>query len=659
MMMCFVVAALAILATWHIACVPGGLRGARSFRIEQDMFVKDGEPFTIRSGALHYFRVPPAYWRDRIQRMRAMGLNCLNTYVPWNFHEEDEGNVTFTGWRDVALFLQVAHEEGMLVILRPGPYICAEWEFGGLPAWLLVKENIKLRTWNEPYIDAVTRWWSVLLAELKRFTYSRGGPIIMVQLENEFGSYGDCEYHPEDARYMVYLLDLATRHLGSDVLYSTVDGGEGNETVQSFTRRLNAGSPWKGDPHVLATIDGPLTLDFEAAFREQADFNARGHSPKMWSELWVAFFTTWGAARPVNGSASGLRDGIARMVSAGASFDLYLAHGGTSFDFWSGANSNGSGVGYVPDITSYDYSAPIGEAGGHNVGSDGGDLFDAVRDAISGPFGVPPEEPAPIPTIGYGTVRLLEAAGLIGNEHILSRCGAGADPTGWKDTLPSMEQLGQWYGSILYRRSSASFQAANLSFSNTTVHDRAQVFVDGREFGTVDRMGCGSLCTVSVPRGAQLDVLVENMGRINWGYPLNDYKGLLGHPPIAGRWSAFCITLDIGVVSSLVFHRDQEGMPDGMPVFRRGWFHIDGDAKDTFFDSKGLTKGYMWVNGNALGRFWEAQGPQHTLYVPAAFLRTGDNELLLLDLHGSIQAEVLSVAQPRWTVDAHLGVLEI
>ena len=347
-----------------LAAVTAVSAAPASFVIKDDAFVKDGQPFTLRSGSLHYFRVPPQYWADRMLRMKALGLNSVTMYVAWNWHEREEGQIQGLG--NVTGFLDAAKQTGMLVILRPGPYICGEWEMGGLPAWLLGNQytGMKLRTFDPQYIAVVDRWWNALLSAASPYSYAKGGPIVITQIENEYGSFGKCKTNPADAKYMNHLLALATTHLGApmtEMLYSTIDGGEGWNSA-----KLEDGNPWPGDPRVLATVDGSLSGNYSSSFVNQKTFNAPGRSPKMWSELWVGWFTVWGDEHAANKSTSDFRNGVGEMVREDASFSLYMAHGGTNFGFWSGANGDENAVGkdsYKPDITSYDYSSPISEAG--------------------------------------------------------------------------------------------------------------------------------------------------------------------------------------------------------------------------------------------------------------------------------------------------------
>lgn len=531
------------------------------FAVHDDAFWKDGERFTVRSGSLHYFRVPAAYWRDRMQRMKALGLNTITMYVAWNYHEEVEGQIQRLD--EVTGFLDAAKAENMIVLFRPGPYICGEWEFGGLPAWLLWndKAGIKLRTYEETYISAVDKWLNALYAEVSSYSYSKGGPLAMLQIENEYGSFGNCANNPDDAKYMNHLLDLAVSYFGTDVVYTTIDGGEGKSSA-----KLEHGSPFKGDARVVGTVDGGLSSSstYATAFQRQKDFNADGNSPKMWSELWVGWFTVWGDAQAANKSTTQFHDGVSAMVGENASFSLYMAHGGTNFGFWSGANGNQKDQ-YKPDITSYDYSSPISEAGDHNVGSDGGDLFEAVRSAIASEYGQPLlSEPTPIAKKGYGQVDLSESVGLFEALTHLSTC---IEPVAKGQSLPSFEDLKHNYGLMLYRLAQ-TFSATSATFTAEATHDRAQVFVDGSEVGTAYRPHCPT--TIDVPDGTSMDLLVENMGRINYGQGMYDHKGYLEQPPVAGNWSAVCLPLQPEQVQTLPFANSEAAGP----IFRRGQLHI-------------------------------------------------------------------------------------
>jgi hypothetical protein len=622
---------------------------APSFKIANDELLRDGKPIQIRSGSLHYSRVPHEYWPDRLQRMRALGLNSVTTYVPWNFHESTEGDFSFTGAADLGAFLSATARAELLVILRAGPYMCGEWEFGGFPAWLLTKPGVQFRTNETSYLAAIDSWWGELLPRVKPHLYSAGGSIIMVQIENEFDGWGSART-PQGHAYMNFLYDKASGILGTDVIYSTVDGAD-------------PGAPFENDSRVFATVDGGLSDGpgaYMQSWKQQKAFNAPGNSPRMWTELWEGWFTTWGqSTAQENKTAEEVGAGVAAMLAENASFSLYMAHGGTNFGFWSGAEGGGAEI--QPLITSYDYNAPIGESGDHTIGGDGGDVFAVIQSAITKAVGPPAvSEPPPIPKRSYGKLLMPESVPLLAAIEHLSSCGTHAVVPGEK--LPTMEKLGQNYGFILYQREAAAFQDASLTFTGRTLFDRAQIFVDGAAAGVVYRdkvCGCaengpGSTCAIGVPDGMGLAVLVENMGRINFGNALsNERKGIDDLPPLPGDWSATCLSLDSKAVQSLPFAPDaetkEEAAKEGLPVFRRGSFNIAGTPADTYIDSQGLRKGFIWINGHNLGRFWEDQGPQHALYCPAPFLRQGANSIVVLDLHGAGSEGVSTVTKQRWS----------
>lgn len=618
---------------------------ARSFRVKRDEFMKDGERFLVRAGELHYFRVPPQYHRDRLQRMKALGLNAVSMYVAWNYHEEVEGQVARL--EELTGFLDAVKAEGMLALLRPGPYICAEWDMGGLPSWLLWgdKAGIKLRTYEPIYIAAVDKWFRTLYRAVSSYSYAKGGPIAMLQIENEYGYFGNCRHNPEDAKYMNHLLGRAMEFFGTGVVYTTADNPD----------KLERGSPWKHDDRVLATVDGGLDttgLRYARGFQLQRTFNAPGHSPKMWSELWTGWFTPWNAAHAASESRRNFFHGIDAMVRQDASFSMYMVHGGTDFGFWSGVNGNRFKV-FNPDLTSYDYSSPISEAGDHNVGSDGGDLFEGIQSAM-GAIVEGVDEPRPNRKAAYGRVELKEEARVFDYLDALATCIAHVDAGALR--FPSFEELRHDHGFVLYTYD-GDVPRTKLRIEANMAHDRVQVFVGHEEVGTAYRPECPA--TFQIPSGRGMSLLVENMGRINFGADIDDLKGYLGTPPVKSRWTARCLPLKPEQVKALPFSTPtirssaaSSGASSG-PVFRRGYLHVGGGSSgeqpvDTFLDTRGFSKGYVWVNGINLGRFWETAGPQHTLYVPAPFLNEGKNEVIVLDLHGSAARCIDSVAAPRY-----------
>lgn len=561
--------------------------------ISGDQFKLDGQPFRILSGAIHYFRVPRDYWDDRLEKARLMGLNTIETYVAWNLHEPRPGEFHFDGNLDIAAFITAAAQHDLKVILRPGPYICSEWDFGGLPAWLLKDPNMRVRCSYQPFLKAVDRFFEALLKPLLPLQYSHGGPIIMVQVENEYGSYGD------DKAYLAHLRDLLQK-IGIEEFLFTSDGEQG--------RNLKAG--------MLDGIFATVNFDHapEHAFKLLRELQP--HGPLMCTEFWDGWFDHWALwhnTRPA-GRVSAIFE---RMLKVGASVNLYMWHGGTNFGFLNGAN-HVFGL-YLPIVNSYDYDAPLSEAG---------DLtrkYYSLRKII-GKYAPLPNEPLPSasPKLQLKPVKVTEAIPLWKALPSLST------PVQLSNPVP-MEYLDQDYGFILYRTRLSGPQSGPLSIMG--LHDRAQVFVDGKALGVLHRNRPNQKLKVNVPEaGAQLDILVENMGRINFGPELMDRKGILGGVLLNGHfvfdWQAFCLPLD--EVTKLDFAQVSEPLTE--PAFYRAEFVIE-QPHDTFLALPGWTKGVAWVNGFNLGRYWKV-GPQQSMYVPATVLKPGKNELIIFEIHG-------------------------
>ena len=577
-----------------------------AFAIQDNAFTLDGQPFRILSGAIHYFRVPRSYWDDRLYKARAMGLNTVETYVAWNLHEPRPGEFHFEDNLDIATFIETAARHDLKVILRPGPYICSEWDFGGLPAWLLKDPQMRIRCAYPPFLQAVDRFFEALLPRIAPLQVTRGGPVIMAQIENEYGSYGD------DKTYLAHLRDLLRRH-GIDVLLFTSDGESG--------RNLLAG-----------TLDGiHATVNFgagpERAFRALRRFQPQG--PLMCTEFWDGWFDYWGfwhQTRP----ASRMANRYNRMLRAGASVNLYMWHGGTNFGFMNGANF---ALGrYLPDVTSYDYDAPLSEAGELTK------KYQAMRRVI-GKYAPLPDLPlpAPAPKMDLGPVSVT------GSISLWEALPALSTPVRLPNPEP-MEFLGQSYGFILYRTHLRGPQGGSLSILG--LHDRAQVFLDGQPLGILTRNKPSQKLAIHVPAGgAQLDILVENMGRVNFGPYLLDRKGILGGVLLGGHfvfdWETFCLPLED--LSRLGFA--PLSSPPAAPAFYHVPFSVDRPL-DTFLALPGWTKGVAWVNGFNLGRYWKV-GPQQTLYVPAPILRQGENELVIFEQHGTKKMQVEFCSKPR------------
>ena len=577
--------------------------------MDEQQFLLDGKPFRILSGAMHYFRVMPEYWRDRLEKMRLFGLNTVETYVPWNLHEPRPGEFHFEGMLDLARYIQTAAEVGLKVIIRPGPYICSEWEFGGLPAWLLKDPLLQVRCMYPPYLAAVDRFFEALMPVLKPLLASSGGPVIACQVENEYGSFGN------DQVYMQYMADCL-RKRGIDVLLFTSDGPTDG--------MLQAGAL----PDVFATAN--FANEAPAGLAKLRQYRPRG--PQMVAEFWAGWFDHWGEEHHMSAVGSSSFESSVRtlddILAAGASVNFYMFHGGTNFGFMSGANSY-AGV-YLADVTSYDYDAPLDEAG------DLTPRFAAYRTILEKYLDLPPlPSVAPAPKAAYGPVPMTAAVRLLDSLDVLSQSQRFVTP-------PSMEMLDQDYGFILYRTRVSGPRPEGL-LQVRGLHDRAQVFVNGEQLAVLQRETGDEYVTLAIPEGgAVLDILVENMGRINFGPEILDRKGILGGVTFAAQllfhWDVY--PLPLSDLSRLAFSPlSVVPAPQPHPVFYSGSFLVDQPA-DTFLALPGWEKGVVWINGFNLGRYWQ-RGPQKTLYVPAPLLKTGLNELVILELEnpGNLRVE--------------------
>jgi hypothetical protein len=642
---------------------------ARSFKLHNDTFLVDGKPLQIMSGSIHYSRVPSIYWRDRLQRLKAMGLNTVQTYVMWNYHETIRGTFDFTGNKDLAHFLQLCKEEDLLVLLRLGPYSCGEWEFGGFPAWMINHNPpVTLRTYEQGYISLVDQWWSKLLPVVKPHLLSNGGNVAMVQVENEFGSYGDVSTNPLDKKYLEHLVDVVHQYLGSDaVQIYTTDGGN-----TGFMHRgtLNGSIVYTVGDH------GPSSDVGNCQAMKQ--FNAHGQNPCMDSEYYTGWLTHWNDATMANTSTTLVTQWIGDLLNSGGSFNMYMGHGGTSFDFWSGANGNGDGPSYQADITSYGYNAPVGEGGQHGYGSDGLDKYVAIQNVLkqhASPLLSFLVEPPLPPRKAYATIKMSQKAVLLNNLKVLqplslsplsplllplsplSSMATSSFPvqtTG--SSPPSMEDIGQNYGFLVYETTVPTTLQEHVEpkSNNNTIgfstfpRDRAHVFVDGMI--AIDSPLYRSTYNGSVPltrqHGRTLQVLIENMGRLNYGRGMYDSKGIskdeyllwnnqrMNNESKWTTWSLPCEREQIYRLKWMDAEEEKTTMTSSSlftPTFFKGNFSIIGNPADTYIQSKGWTKGSVWVNGNNIGRYWRF-GPQHSLYCPANFLNTGVNEVIFLEL---------------------------
>ena len=561
-------------------------------------FLYDGKPLRILSGAIHYFRVVPEYWRDRLLKLKACGLNTVETYIPWNFHEEKEGQFNFEGILDVCRFIEIAEELGIFVIVRPSPFICAEWEFGGLPAWLLEKGDIQLRCFDEYYLEKIDAYYDVLIEKLKPYLSTKGGPIIAMQVENEYGSYGN------DKKYLNYLKEALIKR-GVDVLLFTSDGSE-DLMLQGGTL-----------PDVLKTINfgSKPKENFNNLLNHQPD------KPLMCMEYWNGWFDHWEEVHHSRAAKEVAAD-IDAMLEMGANFNIYMFQGGTNFGFYNGANHSDI---YEPTVTSYDYDALLTENGEPT------EKFYRVREVILKHYPENNNEmPPAIPKKAYGKVKLKSEGQLFKNLNNISKASERPCPT-------SMEKLGQQYGFILYRTILNSTIGENC-LSIMGLHDRAQVFLNGEYKGTLYRNNEKEKIKLgTIEDGAILDILVENMGRVNYGPYLKDMKGILGGVRLDYQfihgWQIYTLPLDN---IEKVEYKEIQHMKG--PSFYKGTLIVD-ELGDTFIELKGWIKGVVFINGFNIGRYWE-KGPQRRLYVPAPLLKKGENEIVIFELYKAEEVEV-------------------
>ncbi|GAT32967.1 beta-galactosidase [Terrimicrobium sacchariphilum] len=575
-----------------------------TFEIGKDAFLLDGNPIVIRCGELHSARVPREYWQDRLRRMRAMGMNAVCAYLFWNFHEWEEGKYDWKGQADVAEFCRLAQAEGLLVVLRPGPYACAEWEMGGLPWWLLKDKDIELRTRDPKFLEASKSWIKEVGRELGPLQVTKGGPIVMVQVENEYGFYGD------DKEYMTELA-RATREAGFDVpLFAC------NPRVKIDVARI---------PELFPVVN--FGSDPEGAFKALREVLPEG--PLMCGEFYPGWFDTWGYPHHL-GNTKGYLSDLEYMLKNKGSFSIYMAHGGTSFGLWAGADGP-----FKPDTSSYDYDAPISEAGWI------GEKFQKTRELMSRYLEAGeklPDAPANLPVMSVPEFSLEQSAAIFENL-----------PTPVADRqVQNMEMYDQGRGMILYRTTIPAGPEAMLNTS--PVHDFGWVFVDGRQIGILDRRRASSKVTIPARTEPQtLDLLVEAMGRVNFGRGVHDRKGLNGEISLVPKkgdkvvlenWQVFNMDLGEKMLAGLQW---KKGKAMG-PAFWRGTFQV-GKTDDTFLDVSSWGKGVVWINGHCLGRFW-AIGPTQTMYVPGPWLKKGENEVIVLDLIGPERPVLSGLEKP-------------
>lgn len=570
---------------------------------DSNNFLMDGKPYRIISGAIHYFRTVPEYWKDRLSKLRACGFNTVETYTAWNLHERKEGIFDFSGILDIQRFITTAQEVGLNVILRPGPYICAEWDFGGLPSWLLSYPDIRLRCNNRLYLEKVRPYYKELFKRIRPHLCTNGGNIIMVQIENEYGSYGD------DTSYLEEIKNIYVEN-GIDCTLFTSDG-----TNMSM---LGGGS-----------LDGILTTaNFGSSVGERFDelSSFKDNQPFMCTEFWCGWFDHWYEQHHTRPGDAVIEE-IDEFFRANASFNMYMFHGGTNFGFTSGANHTGEE--YQPTVTSYDYCAPLTEAG------DMTDTYFLIRERLEMHTGVT----ASVDNISntfkcsYGTVNLDDYASLFDNIDVLSQCIYNEYPQ-------TMEELGQDFGYLLYS-SVIKGPCEPLELEFTKLHDRAHIFLNGKLAGIRERSRRRDSVTVALNKNetCRMDILAENMGRINYGPKTGEHKGIVGGIRLGQRyhygWEHYPLTMD-----DLSEIRWEHGKKHNVPAFFRGNFNIKDTPGDSFVSFDGFEKGFCVINGFNLGRYYNSAGPQKTLYVPGPVLKRGSNEIVVFETDKCVEPKV-------------------
>lgn len=573
---------------------------AGNFTIGKDTYLLNNQPIQLISAAFHYFRVHPDRWEDTFKKLANAGMNTVETYVAWNMHEPEQGQFQFEGANDLNRWLTLAEKYNFLVIVRPGPYICAEWEFGGLPYWLLKEDDIKIRTNDPKYMKPVAAWYSVLLPVLAPHMITNGGGIIMVQIENEYGSYPAC-----DKDYLTQLYDLTIKYLGPDTTYVTF-------TTDGPTDQMVTCGRLEGKAY--STVDfGPGNAHSQLAVMRKYE----PVGPLQNSEFYPGWLDHW-TEKHQKTEVQPILDTMTEMYEMGANWNFYVFIGGTNWGFMSGANGGGELL--QPQPTSYDYDAPLSEAG------DMTEKYKAIRDRIGQWKKLPQYDVQDSKKANYGTIRFTERASLWENLEALDRQPVKADRP------LSMEKLGLDYGFVLYRTS--LLQGGTLRID--TVHDRAYVFLDQAFLGLIERANCS--VTVEVPGSGVLDILVESMGRLNYGAQMTDRKGILGDIYVNERqlqgWEMFRLGMkNVTVLQWKPVNETIEEAERTGPAFYRSFVEI-GETADTFINPKGWTKGHIYANGFNLGRYWTV-GPQLTLYVPEPLLRKGTNEFVSFEIRGT------------------------
>ena len=590
---------LALAPAQAMAAQKGG-----TFTTGDKTFLLNGKPFVVKAAELHYPRIPRAYWEHRIRMCKSLGMNTVCLYVFWNIHEQREGEFDFTGNNDVAAFCRLCQKHGMYVIVRPGPYVCAEWEMGGLPWWLLKKKDIRLREQDPYFMQRVEIFEKEVGRQLAPLTVQNGGPIIMVQVENEYGSYG------KDKAYVGAIRDIVRK--------------SGFDKVSLFQCDWSSNFLDNGLDDLTWTMNFGTGANIDEQFKRLGE--VRPTAPKMCSEFWSGWFDKWGARHETR-PAKDMVEGMDEMLSKGISFSLYMTHGGTSFGHWAGANSPG----FQPDVTSYDYDAPINEWGQPTP------KFYELQKMMAkynGGKKLPAVPKAPMPLISVPEFKLTEYKPLY----------YGVCDSKESNAPLTFEDMDMGWGTMIYETQVPAIESASTLTGD--FHDFAQVYVNGKYVGKIDRVkNEKSLELPAMPQGANLTIVVEGMGRINFGRAIKDYKGIIGNVTISSQkencdisltptlWTNSTVKDDYAIAQE-VFGMQTTKMrgTDSKAGYYRGYFTLS-KVGDTFLNMEAFGKGQVYVNGHALGRFWHI-GPQQTLYLPGCWLKKGKNEVIVHDVVG-------------------------
>jgi len=615
-----------------------------TFTVGDKTFLLNGQPFVVKAAEVHYPRIPRPYWEHRIQMCKALGMNAVCIYIFWNIHEQKEGQFDFTGNNDVAEFCRLAQKNGMYVIVRPGPYVCAEWEMGGLPWWLLKKKDIRLRERDPYFMERVKIFEQKVGEQLAPLTIQKGGPIIMVQVENEYGSYGEDKPYVSEIRDCLRKIynqapptapEGASKAGKSNVAPS---GAEGGADILLFQCDWSSNFEKNGLDDLIWTMNFGTGANIDQQFRRLGEL--RPNAPKMCSEFWSGWFDKWGARHETR-PAKDMVNGIDEMLSKGISFSLYMTHGGTSFGHWAGANSPG----FAPDVTSYDYDAPINEYG--QATPKFWELRKMMQKYSDKKLPNVPKAPMPIITVPKFELKTFsELLIAIGKEE--------------KGTLKTFEDMDMGWGMILYTTTLPEIPVQSVLTAE--IHDFGQVFINGDYIGKIDRVKNEKSITLPpVKKGQKLNILVEGMGRINFGRAIKDYKGIIGDVTLTADvddnevtwkpqlWTHLAIddSYETAVESLKLVQNSNINKPTEKSKrgYYRGFFNLS-KVGDTFLNFETWGKGQVWVNGHAMGRIWSI-GPQQTLYVPGCWLKKGKNEIIVLDIVGPKEAVVWGQDSPE------------